>query len=83
MIITFSEAVLCSGFIADITWMKCRLRAAHLARAAKQEAGDGLLDLLAAEDLRRDAAEQVGDRVRPRRKLPELSLLLLPARMSM
>ena len=50
----------------------------NLAGAAKQQARDGLLDVLVAEDARRDARLDIVVQLRGARKLLELRYLLLP-----
>ena len=55
------------------------MREANLAGAAKEQAGDGLLDALGAKDLRRDARLNQVDDIGPRSIFPELRLLLRPA----
>ena len=51
----------------------------HLARAAKEQAGDSLLDPLRAKDLGSDALGDEVEHIGPGCKLPELSLFLRPA----
>jgi len=52
---------------------------AHLAGAAKQQAGDRLLDVVVAEDAGCDARLDVVVQLRRARKLRKLRRLLLPA----
>ena len=53
---------------------------AHLAGAAKEQAGNSLLDALGAKNLRRNARLDQVDDIGPRSIFPELRLLLRPAR---
>ena len=55
------------------------MREAHLAGAAEEQAGDGLLDALSPKDLRCDARLNQVDNIGPCSILPELCFLLCPA----
>lgn len=72
-----SGVLSCTDYWWPLATLNSRER--HLAGAAKEQAGDGLLDALGAKDLWRNALLDQIDDVGARRILPELRLLLSPA----